>query len=80
MRSGHEGPLCQLPLHLDPSQKSSSLDRDPPNPPNDCQVGVEDPGQRLSGPHITRALIGFLATWGTTALSELGLASFKPGH
>lgn len=64
MRSGHRGPLCQPPFHLDPSQKSSSLDRDPPSQSNDCQVGVEDPGQRPPGPDLAPALTGFLASWG----------------
>ena len=64
VRSGHRGPLCQLPLHLEPSQKSSSLDGDPLSEPKDFQVRVEDLRQRATGPHLTPALTDFLATWG----------------
>lgn len=80
MRSGHRGPLCQPPLHLDPSQKSSSLNRDPSSQPNDCQVGVEDQGRGRQDPSSPQ-----LSNWlphklGMAVLSELGLASLKPGH
>lgn len=79
VRSGHRGPLCQSPLYLDPSQKSTSLNRDPTSQPNDCQVGVEDQGRGLQDPPCPSSNL-LPSNLGIAALYELGLASLKPGH